>query len=604
MLSLINKNKRHYSLQRIILLITLVFTILIGGILSFFSAIFYNDYMQRVLLQNTDANLSFMADSINRNITEVFRLISFCQTHNYIGEFMNYDGSSSSSVAIKAHERLNEEYLASSVNPYIHRIIIGNNHDRYLQIVDAPYSVSDNVCSITRTLDVYQQIESSGYDFSFGFIPDPYMRKPSLDVLLLVRPISYQYSFVRGGFVCFSLRSGIFTSPMQYYSMAQDSALFLTLGEHIYLMEENSLIELDSSTITYHEITNTIPNSDSVFLSFHDSADGSNGLLVTKPLQMENCYITQLISGSELKSHRPFYLVIIIVVTFLIVCIGFLLSIILYRILYVPVMKIQKRMQLISMGDFSRDASIEWDHELGDIGRGINDLSQNIVSLMDAKIQDEKAKKDLEYQMLQNQINPHFLYNTLNSIKWMAVTQGAEGIAEMTTALSRLLRSISKGTQLLIPIRDELLLVEDYFTIQQYRYGGTLKLNITVEDDSLYDCSIIKFTLQPLVENAIFHGIEPKQSAGTISIHVAFDSPESICISVEDNGIGISQDKIEQILNGNTTEKSQFFKEIGIMNIQKRIQYEFGSQYGISIESEVNSFTRMTVRIPKKKLLS
>lgn len=203
--------------------------------------------------------------------------------------------------------------------------------------------------------------------------------------------------------------------------------------------------------------------------------------------------------------------------------------------------------------------------------------------------------------MLQSQINPHFIYNTLNSIKWMAVTQGADGISEMTTALSRLLRSISKGTRDLIPICDELALLNDYFTIQQYRYGGTIKMNVIVDDDELNDCLINKFTLQPLVENAIFHGIEPKQSTGHITIHVAHDGLSDITVSVEDDGIGMDAGQIEKIFSEGSNDKSQFFKEIGLMNIHKRIKYEFGEQYGIFIESEPGLYTRMIVHIPARK---
>ena len=148
------------------------------------------------------------------------------------------------------------------------------------------------------------------------------------------------------------------------------------------------------------------------------------------------------------------------------------------RMITVPVSRLQTRMVRIAGGDFSRDPSVEWDHELGDIGRGINDLSENVSELMEKRLEDEKQKQDLEYKMLQSQINPHFLYNTLNSIKWMATIQGATGISEMTTSLSRLLKSISKGTSLLIDIREELSLLENYFTIQSYRYGGTITMDI------------------------------------------------------------------------------------------------------------------------------
>ena len=113
-----------------------------------------------------------------------------------------------------------------------------------------------------------------------------------------------------------------------------------------------------------------------------------------------------------------------------ILSIGVVLMLLMNRMITVPVSRLQTRMVRIAGGDFSRDPSVEWEHELGDIGRGINDLSENVSELMEKRLEDEKQKQDLEYKMLQSQINPHFLYNTLNSIKWMATIQGATGISE------------------------------------------------------------------------------------------------------------------------------------------------------------------------------
>ena len=205
--------------------------------------------------------------------------------------------------------------------------------------------------------------------------------------------------------------------------------------------------------------------------------------------------------------------------------------------------------------------------------------------------------------MLQSQINPHFLYNTLNSIKWMATIQGAEGISEMTTALAKLLKSLSKGTSLLVPVREELSLLQDYFTIQRYRYGGTITLNIHAEEDSILDIPVIKFTLQPLVENAIFHGIEPKGS-GHIDINLYYEdsqsegAPPDVRIDVTDDGVGMSREKAEQILLSNGDNRADFFREIGVSNVQKRLQYEFGKQYGITVKSAEGEFTTMSILIP------
>ena len=213
----------------------------------------------------------------------------------------------------------------------------------------------------------------------------------------------------------------------------------------------------------------------------------------------------------------------------------------------------------------------------------------------------ENQQQQMELKLLANQINPHFLYNTLNSIKWMATIQGATGIMEMTTALSRLLKSIAKGTKLLIPLREELALVQDYFTIQQYRYGGTIHMTVTVDDDTLLGCQIIKFTLQPLVENAIFHGIEPTGTSGEITLHLYPAGENDLRIDITDTGVGMSEEKITRILNDESVNTSDFFKEIGISNVHKRLQYEFGSSYGITITSKLGEYTTMSILIPRQK---
>ncbi|MBP5249349.1 MAG: sensor histidine kinase, partial [Lachnospiraceae bacterium] len=219
--------------------------------------------------------------------------------------------------------------------------------------------------------------------------------------------------------------------------------------------------------------------------------------------------------------------------------------------------------------------------------------------LMRRRLRQEKEKNDLEYKMLQSQINPHFIYNTLNSIKWMATIQGSEGIAEMTTALAKLLKSLSKGSTLNVPIREELSLLKDYCTIQSYRYGGTVTVDIRVDDPSIEDCGIVKFTLQPLVENAIFHGIEPK-GAGHIDVHL-YREDEMIRIDVSDDGVGMSKEKAAAILTKAGEARSDFFRELGVYNVNRRLLFEYGEPAGITIDSTEGKGTTMTVRIPAGK---
>lgn len=241
------------------------------------------------------------------------------------------------------------------------------------------------------------------------------------------------------------------------------------------------------------------------------------------------------------------------------------------------------------------------ENELGEIGKGINDLSENVVNLMNTRIKQERQKKDLEYQILQSQINPHFLYNTLNSVKWMATIQGATGIADMMTVLARLLKNVSKRSESMITLKEELELAGDYFQIQQYRYGSSISIRYEIASEDLFGCMVHRFSLQPLIENALFHGLEPKRAPGTITVFASSEGSgetKVLVLSVTDDGIGMSQETIEKVMSGESLEGSDFFKHIGISNVNNRIKYDFGASYGITITSEPGVYTTMTIRIP------
>ena len=233
------------------------------------------------------------------------------------------------------------------------------------------------------------------------------------------------------------------------------------------------------------------------------------------------------------------------------------------------------------------DPGIEWENEFG------------VKQLIDTQIRIENEKRTYEYQMLQSQINPHFIYNTLNSIKWMASIQNATGIPEMTTALSRLLKSIAKDERTRVPLSSELSFLDDYYTIQKYRYGGSITMQVVVDSEELLKNEILRFTLQPIVENAIFHGIEPKGSAGEITIHVYENSSSDVCVDVTDNGVGMDETTIAGLLTDEQKNKSNFFKDIGISNVHKRLQYEYGTSYGLSFTSQIGSYTTATVTLPR-----
>ena len=470
----------------------------------------------------------------------------------------------------------------------------------YLQVVATTYSSTADLAEQIPLLPFYEELlAADDYDFSTGIISDPFHRA-GRKVLPIIRPITYQYNNKQAGYLFIEVSTDLFTVPLNDYSRPDDSYLYLMIAGHTYIYEDNGLREFTPEYSLLQDMSNHSLTGDTQISRIHSQTKGEQ-ILLTTPLNMPGCYLSQSISHAERTNQAILFLGILTCILIGILSIGVILMLLMNRMITVPVSHLQSRMKQISEGDFSRDPSIEWNHELGDIGRGINDLSENVCQLMERRLEDEKQKQDLEYKMLQSQINPHFLYNTLNSIKWMATIQGANGISEMTTSLSRLLKSISKGTSLLIDIREELSLLENYFTIQSYRYGGTISMDIQVDEESLYNSEIIKFTLQPLVENAIFHGIEPKGSAGHIQIHVGYeiaDATDRIRIDVTDDGVGMTAEKSAQILSSNDDSSADFFREIGVSNVHKRLQYQFGTEYGITIESKEGEYTTMSIHIP------
>ena len=200
----------------------------------------------------------------------------------------------------------------------------------------------------------------------------------------------------------------------------------------------------------------------------------------------------------------------------------------------------------------------------------------------------ERKKRITEMQALQSQITPHFLYNTLNTIKYLAAFQGIDNIQTVSADLSNLLH-VSMDGRSFIHIREELDLINSYLDIQKYRYCNKFSFEIDA-DKELLPFMIPKFFLQPIVENSLLHGIAPLQHSGILVIQL-FRSSEFLKIRIKDNGVGMSEKQIAQILSGEETR-------IGINNVLSRIKMYFGAPYGLTINSERGLYTTVDITIP------
>jgi two-component system sensor histidine kinase YesM len=211
---------------------------------------------------------------------------------------------------------------------------------------------------------------------------------------------------------------------------------------------------------------------------------------------------------------------------------------------------------------------------------------------------EQKQLRKAEFELLQAQINPHFLYNTLDAIVWSAEAGNEKQVVKMVGSLSDFFRSsLNKGKEI-VTIREELQHVRSYLEIQQIRYQDILDYEIDVPAE-LFDNEIPKITIQPVVENALYHGIKQKRGGGRISV-TGYEDGRDFCIQVMDNGIGMDRERLNEVRLGLTDSNPDSKKIYGLYNVNERIRLDYGDEYGISIASEYEAGTTVTIRLPKK----
>ncbi|WP_229263678.1 cache domain-containing sensor histidine kinase [Cohnella cholangitidis] len=260
-----------------------------------------------------------------------------------------------------------------------------------------------------------------------------------------------------------------------------------------------------------------------------------------------------------------------------------------------PIKQLQDSMKEVEKGNFDIHVSVPKTIEIGRLARAFNIMVGKIKELMSQTVLDQEQKRKSEINALQAQINPHFLYNTLDSIVWMAESNKSREVVLMTSALAKLFRaSISKGEEL-VSIKTEIDHITNYLMIQKMRYKNKLDYQIEISD-SIQHFLTIKVILQPIVENAIYHGIKMKHGPGLITI-TAEETEADIFLIVEDNGKGMDEDKLRTMLLPAPQQSEG--RGVGVRNVHERLQLYFGPQYGLTYKSSLDQGTTVYIRIPK-----
>lgn len=271
------------------------------------------------------------------------------------------------------------------------------------------------------------------------------------------------------------------------------------------------------------------------------------------------------------------------------------------RSITVPIRKLCDVAARVAEGDFTVKTKVENTDEIAMLTESFNDMTTEIGRL----VEDIKKKQEnlhiTETKLLQAQINPHFLYNTLDTIVWLAEEKKNEQVVSMVTALSDFFRTtLSKGRDF-ITVREERSHIDSYLKIQQFRYQDIMEYNIDIDED-LYDYMIPKLTLQPLVENALYHGVKNKRGRGVIWI-TGEKEGDKIIFKVLDNGKGMTEEELEKLRKNIKREKNEDLSDgFGLANVNQRIRHYYGEECGLSFNSHENEGTEATITLQAKNI--
>lgn len=324
--------------------------------------------------------------------------------------------------------------------------------------------------------------------------------------------------------------------------------------------------------------------------------------LIQDDIQYYIYYQTQSIEELkvQLNSQVESFITLSILVLLLVVTGVLVTAILISNSITKPVYELCGVTEQLSKGDFSVRASVQTEDEVALLANSVNHMSEQLEIMVNKIKEDERKMRYAELRLLQEQINPHFLYNTLDTIIWLIEGNSNEKAVNMVVSLSDFFRIVLSHGKEMITIRDEELHIRSYLEIQQVRYCDILEYEIAIAPE-LYEYKIMKLTLQPIVENALYHGIKYKRAKGKISITGTLVDGK-IYLAVKDDGVGMEPDKLAELRENIKQPCKETQAGFGLANVNERIRMNFGVQYGMTIDSVKGEGTIIRVVIPAERM--
>ena len=397
-------------------------------------------------------------------------------------------------------------------------------------------------------------------------------------------------------------KEGVFFIDLNYSAISElcDQSTVGTKGYAFILDARGNIVYHPQQHQLYNELqTENI----SLIMDTEDdtvlTGTGSNGKLYSISRSDKTGWtVVDCTNVRELLSKSRQAQSIYVLTAVILVIVALLFSRFMARSITLPIQKLRDSMEKVQEGDFSiSDVVVDSDNEIGSLTKSFDVMTHRIQELMEQNVYEQEQKRKSELKALQSQINPHFLYNTLDSIIWMAEGKKNEEVVLMTASLARLLRQSISNEDEVVPIANEVEYARGYLTIQKMRYKDKLEFQIEVEPSILH-IPLIKLVLQPIIENAIYHGLKYKESKGLLIIK-GFMKDGNAVLQVIDDGVGMDEETLAHIYDRHKVNYHS--NGVGVYNVQKRLKLYYGDDYGITYESKKGEGTTATITIPGRQ---
>ncbi|ULL15155.1 sensor histidine kinase [Paenibacillus sp. H1-7] len=517
-------------------------------------------------------------ESVNVRLEEIGRLNTVVATNNTVLATLQSDTQEPSYEWFLEQKRL-EEFLSALIayKPYISRAaVVGLNGKVYF--VGSPWL--DKTVLNTPMMEYFLQHGSGrAYYHQAGFN----------DSIITGRELRYNRKVI--GLVLFDLNAD---SIKKTYDVkpTPDSKLYVIDDKNEFIYEPGTS-GLDKDTVI--SLSQELAGSNA---SVEKVIHRKSYLVISRKSEYTGWTTLALVPMESLLNETVRIrnvLAQVAIIVFIIIAIG---TIQVSSRITRNIRKLRSMMKHVMDGNMTLPAAeIRSNDEIGQLYQVFRRMVEELKRLLEGIMATERQKREAELAVLQAQIRPHFLYNTLNTVKYLAKLNGVPNIVEVSESLIELMRGVLGNSNEFLTLQEELQYVRSYVNIEKYKYVEPIDVTMEIENEELLQCRVLKLMLQPIVENAIIHGITSAEHGGLVVIRIYKEGQELI-IEVTDNGKGMSKEQIEALFEAKSDQAGSRFSGMGVRNVHERIVRLYGESYGVFLYSEPGQYTRVQIRFP------